>query len=781
MAPPVNDDYANRTTLTGASGSVSGTTAEATTETGELIYYAPGPDMSVWYEYTPAVTGTYKVHFQIDHVTYPTAYMAVLFFEGSTSAGSFTNQFAVLGSGASSSNPSEDFNVLRLVAGTSYKIKIFSVNNIPCTYSYTWEYAAPPANDDVANAEELVGVEGDQFDRTCIGATPESDDILSDPSNPYSHSYGYATVWFKYIPTVNGLIRFRTHYPRDTLTQIGWDLDDAIMGSYKGSPGSLEELAFVDFGGTITINGDDGYLETLDQYVEVGTTYYFGVSQYGGTNTADIMDDWGGNFNLEWWFHPEQGIVATNPEIPDPGVATSRIYPSSAGDIVVPWTNSDTSGDQRLWYNWQIQWSDFDNIATVGDESKFFVALEKADGTMIRGLKFKCSASSSSSRSYNIVDDTGTTLKNYVTGTTPYVFSLDPISGSIYHVGNGNDTAISALYGPTLSGYGSRTWSFFWLPTQITGIPFPPAQIRFGQFGSGTTIPLHWTWIEVEDSIGIRYKSDFDVGAANYSGSVDDWIAPPTIPMSTVWNTLWQGGHEPPTGNTFTYQNVIEGDLGVLKADTSYDPLSTVELTSEGIKLSPGNNADNGGIDLWYSDAPTYVHYDPVNTYGPDDHTFEIGLKAQGFQSVYRDSNIEAFGGIEMPVLRVLFQITDNGMYIQFDDSTGTGDILQVSENWFYRFKVVQNRELSSGFIPGMIVIYMSADRGTTWETISVSYSDFTSGGRGRSPAVDTMTAFAYEGDWSLIIEGIYPATTPLPSFSLKGLHIRVDGNWVQV
>ena len=55
--PPVNDDFANATPLSGDKGSQAGTTIDATAETGEPNHAGLPPDASVWYSWTPADDG----------------------------------------------------------------------------------------------------------------------------------------------------------------------------------------------------------------------------------------------------------------------------------------------------------------------------------------------------------------------------------------------------------------------------------------------------------------------------------------------------------------------------------------------------------------------------------------------------------------------------------------------------------------------------------------------------------------------------------------------------
>lgn len=765
MAPPVNDNFADRIVLSGASGSENGTTVDATEEAGEPSLHG-GVDRSVWYEFTPPTTGTYRLKIEFDIGTFPGGQVLVAWYTGAA-INSLTFQSILPVAGAQTANAEEGYDIVRLVSGTNYKIKIYSWDATTTTFTFTWEYSAPPAHDDIENAYEMIGA-SEQIEHTCVGATPQlpADDPLADPDNPYNHASGYATVWYKYEATENGLIQFRIRYP-DEPVEWGWVLDDGLIISCRGELGSLEELAFTDFG-TFEIN-DLIYVEVLDQYVEAGNTYYFGVSQFGTPNEALIDDDWGGDYMLEWRFIAEEGIEIVPAATPDPGTVENKLYPASAGDIVIPFTEVAGSINQRIINFWRYQWSDFDGIANVGDRSKFFISLEKADNTVIKALQFYCSASSGSSRTYQIRTEADVTLKTTNTGSTPYTFTVTPTTGVLFPAGNGNQTGITALYDASVSGTGSRTWSFFWQPTRITGLAFPVEQIRFGQFGSGTAIPFHWRYIRIDDDTGTIYESDFDVGADEYANSADDWVPLDNLSGTEIYNTTWQGTHTRPDVETFQYDKVIETSLGALKADTSYDPASKVQVLLDGMHLLPGPNGDNGGVDVWFSSDPDAQTYDAEAGYSPDNFTFEIGVKAERFQQAYRDSGgtIEPFGGLSIGCLEILFQITENNFYAQYENVQGTTDLIIVSENWFYRFKTVYDKDLDVGsLIPGRITSYYSADRGLTWDKIHTS--EFEGVGRPSGGGFQNA-AYAYRGDWELVIEGIQgnPATGVYMNFTI--------------
>lgn len=57
LAPPVNDNFAAATTITGGTGSTTGTNIEATAEAGEPTHAGGVPSKSVWYKWTENISG----------------------------------------------------------------------------------------------------------------------------------------------------------------------------------------------------------------------------------------------------------------------------------------------------------------------------------------------------------------------------------------------------------------------------------------------------------------------------------------------------------------------------------------------------------------------------------------------------------------------------------------------------------------------------------------------------------------------------------------------------
>jgi len=179
QAAPGNDAFANATVVSGASGTWSGTTSGATSETGEPITRFP-TSMTVWYRWTapsaaPVTFDTYGSASDRNTLTV---------FTGS-SVNALTQ---VVTNTLASGNTSTDFARVTFtpVAGTTYSIQIEGWT----AASYTLSMNPPhPANDDVANAQVITGETGSLATTNIrAGAAP------TDP--PALAREGTASVWY---------------------------------------------------------------------------------------------------------------------------------------------------------------------------------------------------------------------------------------------------------------------------------------------------------------------------------------------------------------------------------------------------------------------------------------------------------------------------------------------------------------------------------------------------------------------------------------------------------
>ncbi|MFL5925458.1 MAG: tandem-95 repeat protein [Gaiellaceae bacterium] len=173
-APPANDAYAQAEVVSGSSGTVSGTRAEATAEPGER------PSMpqlhSIWYAWTAPAYGT---------LTFDTAGTASAWvFRGDDLA---TADMLING---------QRTGFVSVRPGETYRIGLDDWNDGgPTTLSWSFsELPPPPANDDWASAQRLDADAG-TIDVDTLGATRES----CDPTLGNGH-----TLWFSWVAPADG-------------------------------------------------------------------------------------------------------------------------------------------------------------------------------------------------------------------------------------------------------------------------------------------------------------------------------------------------------------------------------------------------------------------------------------------------------------------------------------------------------------------------------------------------------------------------------------------------
>ena len=231
-APPPNDAFATPETLSGASGTVVGSTVDATTEAGEP------PSMplnhSIWYAWTAPAYGNFS------------------FNTGGTYAWIFTGD--QLGALELKIN-GQGYGFVSVQPGVTYRIALDDwLPGGPTQLSWTFgERPPPPANDDWANAQPLTGTSGTEASDT-RGATRESCDS----------AYAFrAPVWYAWTAPAAG--------PLTVASEGG-----TTVGVFTGSTQcSLVEHA--------RSGGDPRYADVV-----AGQTYWIGVDDWTGSGSASF-------------------------------------------------------------------------------------------------------------------------------------------------------------------------------------------------------------------------------------------------------------------------------------------------------------------------------------------------------------------------------------------------------------------------------------------------------------------------------------------------------------
>jgi len=197
MAPPPNDDFANAIALsTTLPASTTGTTVEATMQASEVKvppWIGLGGTysiISVWYTFTPSSTGRYRFTARPDPAVIGVSVHKRLAIDVSTA--SSPSSMTPLPTASDQFSPgSEDFYEdvtaeADLTASTTYRVRISSwqgsgdaadLRTVP--FDLEWDLvaaASPPANDDIADADDLGTdpADGLLHTGTTYGATGEA-------------------------------------------------------------------------------------------------------------------------------------------------------------------------------------------------------------------------------------------------------------------------------------------------------------------------------------------------------------------------------------------------------------------------------------------------------------------------------------------------------------------------------------------------------------------------------------------------------------------------------
>lgn len=240
-AAPPNDAFAAAETLSGPSGTVFGTTIDATAEAREPT--SMPLNHSIWYAWTAPGYGT---------LSFDT--------RGTTYAWVFTGDAL---DGLDLKINGQGYGFVSVRPGVTYRIALddwWSGGPTQLTWSYQ-ELPAPPANDDWANAQPLTGTAG-VVELDTLGATRETcdGDLGGGPS-----------VWYSWTAPAEGELTVDA----ETATR------GTVVGIYTGgSLCTLEQRA--------RSGGDPSYADVV-----AGQTYWIGVGTWG---------DGGGPTSFSWSF-----------------------------------------------------------------------------------------------------------------------------------------------------------------------------------------------------------------------------------------------------------------------------------------------------------------------------------------------------------------------------------------------------------------------------------------------------------------------------------------------
>jgi hypothetical protein len=290
-AAPANDNFADATAVTGASGSLTDqTNVEATTETGEPSNHSADccdtsdvGSSSVWYTWTAPSSGL---------VAFDTLGTGDISGGLDTVLGVYTGN--ALGS-LTEVNSGQGFNddyggeccesrvVFQATADTTYTIGVggccgSNANTGP--FVLNWGPATRPANDAFASATAISGGSGIRSSDSNFDATPEAGE--PDFQLPGVLDLGGDSIWYDWTAPADGVVLFTT-----SMVTYRNNSSTPAIAMYTGSLGSLTEQAY-------STNGQLTFTATS------GTTYKIGLGGLGGSFSNAVY--WGemGDIALAW-------------------------------------------------------------------------------------------------------------------------------------------------------------------------------------------------------------------------------------------------------------------------------------------------------------------------------------------------------------------------------------------------------------------------------------------------------------------------------------------------
>lgn len=259
---PANDDFNNAQAFASVPFNVFGlNTTGATTQGNDpatpcASYSYPRQSRSVWYVYTPSITGNYNVN------TISSNYDTVLsVWTGSW--GFLTNQACDDDSGG---NWTSSLNVT-MYGGTAYYIEAMAYGDGSGGSLNMAVTLLPPPNDDFDNAFAATGTSYGDYQNT-INATTAADDP-SFACGIYHNGQGSHSVWYTIASPYNRVLT------ADTLTSNY----DTVLAVWTGSRGALSLAA---------CNDDSGatYQSLTQVALQAGTLYHIEALGYGTSSGA---------------------------------------------------------------------------------------------------------------------------------------------------------------------------------------------------------------------------------------------------------------------------------------------------------------------------------------------------------------------------------------------------------------------------------------------------------------------------------------------------------------
>jgi hypothetical protein len=347
-AAPLNDSFSNATTISGTSGTWTGTTDGATRENNEPVDPSGG-GRTVWFRWTPSTSGPVSLDLR------GSAFDTIL----SVYTGSRVRSLAFVARNDNAAEWNDDGSsrlTFNATAYVTYQIQIDGRYGATGSYRLTLN-RQPPPNDAFAAAQGISGATG-SVTGTLLLATRET-------AEPVHRGVSAGnSVWYRWTAPTTGVFRFDTHQSQNT-----------IVAAYTGS--SLSALLST---GDCT-SYDYGCTEIL---ATAGQSYSIAVD---GTSSPHF-----GTMTLHWEQvpAPPNDAFANAQGVPDTGGTLSGTTVGATREAGEPF-----SPQRTVWFRFAPRWSGewiLDTSTTIQSVQLFagnsLTTLSLFDGEMSAGTTY---------------------------------------------------------------------------------------------------------------------------------------------------------------------------------------------------------------------------------------------------------------------------------------------------------------------------------------------------------------------------------------------------------
>jgi len=232
-SPPANNNFASPTALsTTLPGTLTGqTTFDSTQEATEPDVFSSGANIeqSVWYTFTPTVSGVYAFKIPLASAVYngtndaSSGELNIGIWDETVLTDMTTANIMAqdeIFTAPSWSSPHDAAILVNLVSGTTYHIKVASgfgttYNRSTCNFTLQWDIMPTITNDDFASAQAISGSSGSVDPVHTAGSTFQTG-ASEPPSMYWNGAQTQGTVWFDWTCPATGDYVFKIEGTEDT-------------------------------------------------------------------------------------------------------------------------------------------------------------------------------------------------------------------------------------------------------------------------------------------------------------------------------------------------------------------------------------------------------------------------------------------------------------------------------------------------------------------------------------------------------------------------------------